>query len=192
MTSGRSQLSEAEEEALVDELLDALDAVLETSGCPDMAPLWFIATTKARKEFLRSEGVVQGVPERIKAWRPPKRSKYAALAAWRHVVLWRRLMSLLENKYRQAVRDIYFTPFESNVPPYSWSRASSKAPNAASYASPSALDLRASRGCRLLFEQLRALAEPALGATVVEEARAAFAAPAARLTLRDVLRFEGG
>ena len=191
MRAGKGQLSAAEEEALVDELLDALDASIESSGCPDMAPLWFIATTRPRREFLRSEGVVQGVPEHLKHWRPPKRSKYAALVAWRHVVLWRGLLDWLETKYRKAVRDIYFSPFEDNVPPYSWSKASSKAPNASLYSSPSTLDLRASSGCRLLFEELQRLAEPAMGASLDEEARAAFAAPAARRTLRDVLRIEG-
>lgn len=186
----KTRLSDAEEIQLTNELLDALDEVEATSGCLDMIPLWFLATREPRAEFLKSDGVIQNVPPHIKGWRPPKRSKYTALAAWRHAVLWQRLLDGLVQKYRNAVQDLYFTPFPENQPPYSWSRASSRAPGAGRYSSPSVLDDRARRGCAQLLEQLTARAEPPDGASLLDEARAAFIARGARKTLRDVLRIK--
>ena len=63
-----SRMTEAEEERLLDELLDVLDQVLETSGCRDMAPLWLIATQRVRAEWITStDERIERVPERILA-----------------------------------------------------------------------------------------------------------------------------
>lgn len=188
-----SRLTEAEEERLLDELLDVLDQVLETSGCRDMAPLWLIATQRVRAEWITStDERIERVPERILALGKSTRSKYAALAAWRHAVLSAAVLDSLERRPREAVEAMYFQPYDRNEAPYSWSAASSRCPSAESWPSPSALDALARRGCAESVRRLAELAEDLpQGADLATEVRAAFLRTGARDgTLKDVLRYE--
>lgn len=187
----QGRLTLEEEDALIDELLDALDESVRRSGCADMRPLWFLATKQARADFIQqSGGVVANVPDSIQRWNKSKRSKYAALAAWRQVTLWREALAQLPAKLRQAVEDIYFTPFKKNEPPYAWTKASSQAPAVARYSSPSTLDMNAKRGCVELLKSLQKLTTKSGGLSLVDEARVAFTAAGTRKTLYEMLRIE--
>lgn len=191
--SDRPQMTLEEEDALLDELLDVLDRVVETSGCQDMRPLWLVATQRLRAERLRQvPGHVQSVPERIRAWGKSVRSKYAALAAWRHAVLQTGILGAIHADQRRAVEVLYFTPFDRNDAPYSWSQASSRAPGASAYSSPSVLDVRARAGCAASVKLLAVRAsEMTVNADNAGDAKAAFVAIGARDgTLKDVLRYE--
>jgi hypothetical protein len=187
----RFQMTEEEENRLLDELLDVLDRVVETSGCRDMVPLWMLATRAARTEHIRSvDGPPLGVPPHIQAWARSMRSKYAGLAAWRHAMLAERILEALDASSARAVDAIYFTP-TVNEPPYSWSKASSRHPSATEWPSPTVLDLRARQGCRDSVHLLEQRVEEARrGASPAVEARAAIVETGARHgTLRDVLRY---
>ncbi|MCK6517370.1 hypothetical protein L6R46_20195 [Myxococcota bacterium] len=189
----RFEMTEAEELALIDELLDVLDQVIETSGCPDMAPLWLLATRAARAEYLRrAESLPLQVPTHIQEWAKSMRSKYAGLAAWRHSVLLEGLLGSLDPPLASAVEAIYFTPAEQNRPPYSWSRASSRHPRASEWSSASVLDLRARRGCLETVMLIQQRVDAARGgASLVVEARTKILETGARDgTLRDVLRYD--
>jgi hypothetical protein len=193
MLPGAARLEAEEEQCLVAELEDALGQVVRASGCADMLGLWLFAVSRPRAEFLRAEGVVTGVPEHIAAWKRPMRTKYAALAHWRHVVLWRGVLDRIANlRHRTAVRDMYFTPAPENAPPFSWSKASSRSPAARRYRGPNAFDIAAKAGCRNTLDTIeRITATEANGTTVEHEARAAFIDLRPRLgSLRDVLRIE--
>lgn len=192
MPAQRFEMTQEEEDRLLDELLDVLDRVVAASGCRDMAPLWLLATRAARGEHFRSvEGPAIQVPIQIRAWAKSMRSKYAGLAAWRHAVLLERVLDALDPASARAVEAMYFTPAEENAPPYSWSRASARHPSAGEWPSASTFDQRARRGCResvvLIHKRVDKTRE---GATLVAEARAAVVETGARDgTLRDVLRY---
>lgn len=186
-------MTEEDENRLVEDLLDVLDRVVDSSGCRDMAPLWLVATQKVRADRLRqSAGKVGSVPDKFMMWKKDIRSKWAALAAWRHAVLQSGILSALGSREQRAVEAIYFTPFERNDTPYSWSRASSRAPAAHDWSSATALDARAKAGCA---DSVKLLKDHALqltrGANAATEARAAFIEVGARDgTLKDILRYE--
>ena len=185
-------MTEEEENRLLDELLDVLDDVVRTSACRDMAPLWLLATRAARAEHFRApEAPPLQVPPHIRAWAKSMRSKYAALAAWRHAVLLERILDALDPVQSRAVEAMYFTPAEENAPPYSWSRASARHPAANEWPSASSFDLKARRGCRDSVALLRdRIAQARSGETATQDARATITETGARNgTLRDVLRY---
>jgi hypothetical protein len=182
----------ATEDMLIDDLNRVLDEVRDRSGCDDMLPLWFIATSKVRSEYLwREPGRIVNVPQKIRAWLPPKRSKYSALAAWRHAVLFTRVLERMDDEPRRAVEGMYFVPAPENEPPYSWSAASSRAPDAGSWSTPNAFDVAAKRGCSVTVDLLGGevdvrRADPSADS----QARAAFIEAGTRDgSLRDVLRY---
>ncbi len=119
------------------------------------------------------------------------RSKYAALAAWRHAVLAERILEAVGPAAAAAVEAMYFTPVEANEPPYSWSKASSRHPMARDWPSANVFDDQARRGCRDSVALLRERVERALpGASCAAEARAAILSTGARDgTLAEVLRY---
>jgi hypothetical protein len=188
------EMTEDEENRVLDELLDVLDEVVKTSGCRDMVPLWLLATRAARASHFRSsDAPAFHVPSHILAWLKPMRSKYAALAGWRHAVLMERILDALDPKVAPAVTAMYFTACPENAPPYSWSRASARHPDANSWPSPSVFDTKARRGCRdsvgILLDRSEGIRQ---GANAVQEARADIIEAGARDgTLRDVLRYAG-
>ncbi len=192
MTALRFQMTPEEEDALLDDLLDVLDEVVKTSGCRDMVPLWLLATRAVRAQHIRSvDGPALDVPRHIRVWAKSMRSKYAALASWRHAMLAEAILHALDGKAAEAVEAMYFTPAEANEPPYSWSRASSRHPEVTRWSSPSMLDRRAKQGCRESVRVLQARVNALqLGASPRIEARAAILETGARDgTLKDVLRY---
>ena len=186
-------MDEEEENALLDEILEVLDQVVETSGCRDMWHLWLRDTDRIRRELIRSVPErVTGVPDHLQAFSRSKRSKYGALAAWRHAVLMADALEddEIDERCGQAVRDIYFTPFPENKPPYSWSKCSSSCPGARCWDSPTVLDLRAAQGCRDSVERLKARVDEDAGQSVADELRRRLLERGTRDTLRDVLRYD--
>lgn len=192
MQAPRYHLTLEEEDALLDELLDVLDKVVEVTGCRDMVPLWLIATREPRARNIRSaDGPLLVVPPHIRAWAKSQRSKYAALAAWRHTVLAERILDFLDPGPARAVTAMYFTTTD-NEPPYSWSKASSRHPKAGEWPSASLFDRRAQQGCRdtvrAIHNRLEAQRQ---GASAAVEARVDILETGARDgTLRDLLRYE--
>jgi hypothetical protein len=149
MAEPQPRMTEEEEERLLDELLDVLDLVTSTSGCADMVPLWLEATKRPRAVHFRpASSPTLAVPPHIRAWGRSMRSKYAALAAWRHAVLAERILEAIGSAAAAAVQAMYFTPVEANEPPYSWSKASSRHPMAREWPSANVFDDQARRGCR--------------------------------------------
>ena len=126
-------------------LNDALSAALEEmieATCLDMLPLWLEATQRLRKKYF--DKAIPEVPDHLKqGFSDSTRSKYKALAKWRHGVFWQDLLveefrdspkegSLLHGELRRYAEDmptlraIYFSPCE-NEPPYSYSQKKSAA-----------------------------------------------------------------
>lgn len=192
----RPGLSDAEEAALVEELAEALERAVDASGCPDMLPLYLRATERERGEWLRGDLVRGQVPEvspALRALGKASWTKYGCLAAWRHAVLWRRLVEALEGDFRAGVQALYFTPYPDNAPPYAWTRRSSDAPLVGAFHGPNDLDEMAREGCWRTVQALREQAAPARWAKDgwAGAARQAFVKAAIkRRTLREVLRLE--
>lgn len=187
-------LTEAEEQLLVDELVDALHDVIDSSGCLDMAPLYWIATLQERREFLRHvdpDDAVPSVSPRLRRLGKSSRTKYACLSVWRHAVLWRRVGERVDPDFRRAMDALYFTPYKENRPPYAWSRKSSEAPGVETFDGPNELDRLAREGCWLTIIALRREVADWNDGSIAGVARKAFVrAGVRRRTLRDQLRLE--
>lgn len=116
------------------------------------------------------------------------RSKYRGLAAWRHACLWR---DALAERVREAVSILYFTPYPSNAPPYSWSRSAADAPGVERFKGPRELKTHGKDGCwttvqRLKEEQHAWLSDGSWAA----EVRARILRVGCRESLTDVLKLE--
>lgn len=186
------RLSEAEEGQLVQELAAALEEVVETTGCLDMLPLYLMATLRPRREFLADDPWGRAAPPltpRLAGMVKGSRSKYGALAAWRHGVLWRGAREHIDPEFRAAMDTLYFTPYAENAPPYAWTRRSSEAPGADRFPSPNELDRFAREGCWEAVQALRVECLPG-GGTLRDEAQRAFVRAGVKKSLRDVLRLE--
>jgi hypothetical protein len=190
--SFRFDLSPDEEDRLAGELAEALERMVDTSGCLDMVPLWLRATQRIRGEFLRRrDEPTPALSPGLRQLGKSSRSKYGALAAWRHAVLWLSVHRDIDQAAAAGMVDVYFTPYDRNAPPYSWSGASSRAPGIRQYRGPAELDELARQGCWATIVALRERAARAgLHRSVEAEARQAFIKVAVRTTLRDVLRIE--
>ena len=188
----RPRLIEIEEGELVDELAAALEEVVDTSGCVDMLSLYLLATQQPRREFLADDPWGRGAPplsSRLAGMVKGSRSKYGALAAWRHGVLWREAQERVDPDFRAAMDTVYFTPYAENAPPYAWTKRSSDAPGAGRFSSPNELDRFAREGCWATVQVLREESRPG-GSTLRDEAHRAFIRAGIKRSLRDVLRLE--
>jgi hypothetical protein len=201
------QLNEVEnEEELVDELADALRDMAQKT-CRDMMFLWLDLTEDLREDFdcdgsFPDTSGVPGYAERSASWK----SKYKALAGWRHAVVWQALeteglpetiddwepddddvVAELEQypvRTREAMRRIYFQEYPRNESPYSWSKKTSEIiddPNE----SVDNLRLEAMRGCWSSLQMLeRIWSETSL------RKRSEFLYLGMRGTLSDLLKFD--
>ncbi|MCK6502768.1 hypothetical protein L6R53_05115 [Myxococcota bacterium] len=188
----RARLTDAEEAELVDELARALEAVVDTSGCRDMLSLYLLATQQPRREFLADDPWGRSAPPlspRLAGMVKGSRSKYGALAAWRHAVLWREVRDRVDPHFCEAMDVLYFGPYAENAPPYAWTRRSSEAPGADRFSGPNELDRFAREGCWSTVQVLREVARSG-GGSVRDEARRAFVRAGVKRSLRDVLRLE--
>ena len=185
------QSSYPDQLTLENELIDAFER-LSDSTCADMAPLWLAATRSAREGLLEQATWTEPPTDRYLRMAPASKSKYRALAAWRHAVMWREAHRLanLDQPDREVVDAIYFTP-APNSAPYSWSRSAADCPALPRGANPSWVKERASE-----------VAGELLGALIQEHGRfhglpnnwdqtaARILAVATRPTLDDVLKLE--
>ena len=191
------RLTEPEAEALVEELATALEAMLDRT-CADMGPLWLQATASARR-YLGPHGVPElgfQPSERYLRLGKGSRSKYRALAAWRHGALWRDALreDVLGDRAHDAVAAVYFTPYPSNAPPYAWSRSAAEAPGVERFDGPADLKDEAKGGCWRLVAHLAA-EQRRLGPDGDQrdwpaQVRARLLRPACRTSLRDLLKLE--
>lgn len=127
------------DEDLLNDLADALEEMTNKT-CADMRVLWLEGTKKLRQKYLPAPNAE--VPDHLKKRSPSFRSKYQALARWRHGVVWQKLLES-PDKLPQDVKDaeeyaeflenqdllqaIYFEPC-ANEPPYSYSQKKSASP----------------------------------------------------------------
>lgn len=161
------ELDEEEEQALLDELGDALRQ-MEGKTCMQMVPIWLEHTSEIRAELEGTfdlpdtsdcTGYVQDSPD----WDP----KYNAMAGWRHAVVWQKLdtkglpapleewepheegvaeeIEKYSRETREAMQRIYFTEYPENESPYAWSRKTS--PVTPSELTVTQLRRKAMRGC---------------------------------------------
>jgi hypothetical protein len=188
MDLGHPELDPTLEE-LVDELADALELLLDTSGCADMGPLWWQATRDARDQWMRpSTPANLALSPRLRAMSKSSRSKYRVLAAWRFGVLLEQVQPSVDAQAK-AVSAIYFTPYDRNEPPYSWSSRVGSSP--AAFSTPSELKELSADGCWDLVCQLRSrVLELHEELERVTWRRAEIIEAGLRRTLRDVLKLE--
>jgi len=186
-------LTPAQEEALREELVDALEAMMDRS-CADMAPLWLDATREARSYLSGAE--IREMPfalsESYLALGKASHSKYRGLATWRHAVLWCEVLEVIDDaEFRDAMTCVYFTAFPKNEPPYAWTRSAKRAPGVERFASATSLKNQAKEGCfralKALVQELESLLDDG---SWEKEVRAMFLRAATRRSLWDVLKLE--
>lgn len=151
------EIAEDDRVRLIGELAEALDAMVDQS-CAEMAPLWLAATRTERAQLQGEVRLDLGfMPSpRYIALGKGSRSKYRALAAWRHAVLWREAERAVEDAdFRAAMRAVYFAPFPSNEPPYAWSSSAAGAPGVRADHSAKTLKAWAKEGCAATLKALR-------------------------------------
>jgi hypothetical protein len=184
--SGAPTMSPAQESALVDALADALEQLLDRS-CMEMVPLWFHATRRARELLpsMQPRSEFESSPHLLAASKSTI-SKYGALAAWRHAVLWQRSRDALDADDRAVIDAIYFTPCP-NRPPFAWSQSAAACPALPPGANPSWVKERARDVAEVLLNALRAQAERCDG-SVRGEVEQKLLGVATRSTLDEVLK----
>ena len=187
------KLTPPQADALVDELAAALEEMVARS-CADMAPLWLDATRSARA-LIGDDAVPElgFVPSpRFMALSKGARSRYRALAAWRHAVLWQRAhVSVADAEFHDAMEVVYFTAYPDNAPPYSWSQSAAKAPGVERFESPTTLKNHAKEGCWHSVDALLRRKAALLARQDWEsELRSRLLRPATRRSLRELLKLE--
>jgi len=183
-------LTAEEEEALVDELGDALDALMADT-CREMGPLWVRVTHRVRVSMgLKGDPNLGFEPSRrLLELSKGMQSKYATFAAWRHAVIWRGVLPRMTNqRQRAAVQTIYFTPYPSNLPPYAWSQSAAEAPGIDAIGGAALAKSRAVDGCAESLELLTAELNENNRGTFLQEIKAKFLGIAVRDSVKDVLK----
>lgn len=122
----------SKEDLLLDSVMDALADMVDLT-CADMLPLWLRASRSVRASLCKTRTMeVPPYPLRLQAVQRPTKSKYMALAGWRHCVVWLRLLE--EPCLFDAPQDLecmrltYFQPCV-NEQPYSYSQRTSVTPD---------------------------------------------------------------
>jgi hypothetical protein len=168
-------------------LVEALAAALELmvdATCPTMRALWLSATERERRRLRekQAEPPACSLPAPYAQWKKSKRSKYEALATFRHAVVWR-LPPTAWAPESPAGR-VYFTPC-TDEPPF-------RAGGADGRSDEGLADLEEVRS--QLVELIRLVRSSGAGDqqwTLVEEGVAeALTRRATRSTLRDVLKLD--
>lgn len=186
------KLSEAEQEQLLEELAQALED-LRDRCCAEMVPLWLSSSLAARKHI--GEGTFSQLD-----FEPSKeffglskgaKSRYRALAAWRHAVLWQRTLEALEDPdFRAATEAMYFEPYPANAPPYAWSQSAAKAPRVGRFDSPTTLKHWAKEGCQATLAELSRQIKVLQVGNWPSELRSLLLKPSVRSSVREVLKLE--
>lgn len=179
----------ADRDDLYGRLMVALGDMVEMT-CPSMRPLWLHLSQSARAAIVGKPEEMPSLPAHLLT-RPPARSKYEALAGWRHAVVWQGILESGEgaaSPSHAAMRRIYFQPCP-NVPPFSYSSAAGALPDLGPKEVPSCVKDRAKRGCWRAVEALFALFREA--EALGDDDIAAFIRLGFRGSLKDVLKLEG-
>lgn len=184
-------ISPAEAEQLVDELADALVAMIDAS-CVEMGPLWLADTHALRAELTGQVLTTLGFEPspRFLALSKGARSKYRGLAAWRHAVLWMDILPAVDRDYARALEAVYFTAYPANSPPYAWSRSAKACPRVSEFASPSTLKTWAAEGAWLAVDRLIEVQATLMTGSRLQELTGQFIHRATRRSLRDVLKLD--
>jgi hypothetical protein len=179
--------------ALVDRLSENLERMMNLS-CAEMGPLWLAATRQQRKPLGQAESMALPFEpsKRFFALSKGVRSKYRALATWRHCCLMQDAIEQLEDaEFRSAMVAVYFTPYPADTPPYAWSSRASAAPAVAEFPSPTSLKHQAKEGCHeTVLLLMGAEAELRSSGSWHDEVRAGLVGTGCRKTVRDVLKLE--
>ncbi len=183
-------IPESEEEALLDELADALQEVVESS-CAEMAPLWLAGTRLARRDLTRTvPDLGIELSEACRRLSRGTQNRYRALACWRHALVWKGVLAEVDPDFAQATRALYFSPYPEGTPPYAWSQRVSDAPNAAEFPSAQTLKDWAKEGCWSSVEALRQRCREHPEKTVRDEVELRLLKVSCRDTLSDVLKLD--
>ncbi|TXD34252.1 hypothetical protein FRC98_18835 [Lujinxingia vulgaris] len=189
----------SEDIQLRDELADALREMVDLT-CPSMLPLWLEATKRLRGNYF--DAATPELPAYLKrAMSDSSRSKYKALAKWRHCVVWQSLLvddpevsveedNLLQRELgayaetRPTLQAIYFSPCD-DTPPYSFSQKKSDAPTIdMAVDSEDLIIRRCVRAAWTTVKIIEARWKEAEGGPV-----SAFLESSAKKALKDVLKF---
>lgn len=126
-------------ELLEQEIVEAIGDMVDLT-CADMRPLWLIRTHKIRADLMKRktgkglDELTPAYPEAMSGYVKSNRTKLAALAGWRHAVVWQDLAKITKwiegskatKEAVEAMKIVYFKPCE-NVPPYTNSQRVSNA-----------------------------------------------------------------
>jgi hypothetical protein len=188
---GRALELTAEQRArLIDELAAALEDMMDCT-CPDMGPLWLDATRSERVWVGGAIDLPFRPSPRYLALSKGSRSKYRGLAAWRHAVTWQDALVPVDPDFRAAAEAVYFSPYPSNEPPYSWSQSAEGAPGMEKFPSASELKRWAKEGAWHAVVVLRKKAAALHEAgSWHEEVREKLVRTGCRESLTDVLKLE--
>lgn len=183
-------MSTDQTEKLLDELADALQAVVESS-CAEMVPLWLAGTRLARRDLPSTLDDMGFSPSaRYAGLGRGTQNRYRQLACWRHAMVWRGKLAEVDDRYRPAVEALYFTPYPAGEPPYAWSEKPSDAPDAPRFDSPTLLRDRAKRGCFQAVAVLRRELRELPFTTLYDEVVRSLVRTGCRDTLKDTLKLE--
>lgn len=181
-----------EVQALQDELALVLQRMADET-CNSMVPLWLQGTLRIRRKHFgpQSEGVLSFEPSKeLLALGKSCRSKYQALACWRHAVLWRNILEKVEPEFARATKAVYFTRFPPDQKPFSWSKKVSDAPDAGGWPSPSTLKNHAKEGCWHSVAELRKEVWAAGEGRAIDEVKRKFLEAGSAKTLRHQLKLD--
>ena len=177
-------------DALLDEVLEVLGDMVEVT-CPSMRPLWLDLTRGMRAEMLEEPVAIPAYPPHLLQAGKASRSKYRALAGWRHAVVWQDLLDAGDGGRLEALELIYFQPYPEDRPPYAYSARSSAAPGVSTDASIARVRQVARREARDTLVRLasRWIELFEAGSKAAAYSRE-FLALSRRASLRDVLKLE--
>lgn len=100
---------------LIEDLTVALERMVDVT-CASMRALWLGATVRERRDLLGAERnhAPIAVPPGFAKWKKARRSKYEALAMFRHAVVWRAAPTAWSSE--SVAGRVYFTPCPDAVP----------------------------------------------------------------------------
>lgn len=181
--------SETERHVLANELARALDEVVNRTGCKSTYRLWAEATQSTRERIFGGTSLGVRLAAVVPMMSAPSRSKYRALAAWRHAVIWRGALEHIQpvDRERLAVSGIWFTRVAVDATPFSWSKKTSSAPHVHHFAGPAEMRDLAKSGCWQSVEFLRKHAEDLVAARDTSRAALLQECVLSRESLSDVL-----
>ncbi|MDD9936666.1 MAG: hypothetical protein OXT09_23845 [Myxococcales bacterium] len=167
---------------LIDELAVALERMVDAT-CPSMRAHWLMATRRQRRDLPDAMTQHASIPPGLARFKKARRSKYEALATFRHAVVWR-LPPAQWDPQTPAGQE-YFSPCRDS-PPFTTGGADARS------------TLGSRRRAQVSAQLLTLIERVRLAAREQDRARSgndlhvagALALEATRKTLRDVLKLD--